>query len=166
MYFNILPDAYYNFVVSLYFRLKYDTILPLVYANSSFLRLGSSMRSTKFWVICFSLVLLFSAVAAYFVFNKQSDDVVAKIYQDGVCIRSINLSAVLEPYSIEIEGTVTNLVLVEPGRICVAEASCPDQVCVHQGWISNGVVPIVCLPNGLVIQIEAAPDDEIDAVAQ
>jgi len=36
----------------------------------------------------------------------------------------------------------------------VAQADCPDQVCVHQGWIADGRVPIVCLPNQLIVQIE------------
>jgi hypothetical protein len=57
-----------------------------------------------------------------------------------------------------------NTVLVEPGRICISEADCPDKVCVHQGYIENGVVPIVCLPNQLVIRIEGT-DDEFDGVA-
>ena len=47
----------------------------------------------------------------------------------------------------------TNTVQVEPGRIRVSAADCPDQVCVHQGWISTGVVPIVCLPHQIVIEI-------------
>ena len=47
----------------------------------------------------------------------------------------------------------SNTILVEQGRIRVIEANCPDQVCVDQGWISNGTVPIVCLPHKLMIQI-------------
>ena len=49
-----------------------------------------------------------------------------------------------------------NLIEVERGRIRVAEADCPDQVCVRQGWISNSVVPIACLPHKLVVQLESA----------
>ena len=44
------------------------------------------------------------------------------------------------------------------GRIRVESADCPDQVCVDQGWISDGTVPVVCLPNRLVIQIEGGGD--------
>ena len=48
-----------------------------------------------------------------------------------------------------------NVIEVERGRIRVAEADCPDQVCVRQGWISNSVVPIACLPHRLVIQLDS-----------
>ena len=42
---------------------------------------------------------------------------------------------------------------MEQGRIRVSQADCPDQVCVDQGWIADGTVPIVCLPHKLVIEI-------------
>ena len=42
---------------------------------------------------------------------------------------------------------------MDQGRIRIAEADCPDQVCVNQGWISNGTVPIICLPHRLMIEI-------------
>ena len=32
-------------------------------------------------------------------------------------------------------------------------ADCPDQVCVHQGWISDSTVPIVCLPHQVIIEV-------------
>ena len=59
---------------------------------------------------------------------------------------------------------LTNMVLVEPGRIRVERADCPDQICVHQGYISDGSQPIVCLPNRLIIQIQGG-GDALDAAA-
>ena len=53
----------------------------------------------------------------------------------------------------------TNTVLVEPGRIRISEADCPDQVCVNQGFISDGTVPIVCLPHRLLVEIVGAEGD-------
>ena len=48
----------------------------------------------------------------------------------------------------------------------MTEASCPDKICVDRGWIDNGVIPIVCLPNKLTIEIRGGVDkaDQIDAV--
>ena len=43
-----------------------------------------------------------------------------------------------------------------------SEAGCPDQVCVHQGFIADGTVPIVCLPNKLIIEISGG-GDRLDA---
>ena len=58
-----------------------------------------------------------------------------------------------------------NIVEVEPGRIRVSEADCPDQVCVRQGWIATSAAPVVCLPHGLVIEITGG-ESEVDAVVR
>lgn len=123
------------------------------------------MKSTRFWVILIAVLLVASAAAAVWLAGRSAGTV-ANIYLDGECIRSIDLSQVAEAYTFTVDGSAgTNTVRVEPGRICVSHADCPDQVCVHQGWISTGVTPIVCLPNRLVIQIEVqAGQTDIDGV--
>ncbi|NLY51999.1 MAG: NusG domain II-containing protein [Firmicutes bacterium] len=95
---------------------------------------------------------------------------VAVITQDGREIRRINLGQVDESYEFRVENAEGqyNIIRVEPGRIRVTEASCPDKVDVKQGWISSAHQSIVCLPNRLVIRIEAdAPEaeDGIDGIA-
>ena len=57
-----------------------------------------------------------------------------------------------------------NVVEVERGRIRVAEANCPDQICVRQGWLSNSAAPIACLPHKLVIRLEGGEEAGIDGV--
>ena len=110
--------------------------------------------------------LLAALAASFFVMNGSATGAVtANIYKDGKCIHSIDLSAVGERYTIHIGGGLSNTVIVEKGRICIADATCPDHICVRQGWISNGIVPIVCLPNNIVIQIEGAPESDIDAMS-
>ena len=47
----------------------------------------------------------------------------------------------------------TNVVLLENGRISIVQADCPDKLCVEQGAITTGGVPIVCLPHKLYINI-------------
>ena len=112
------------------------------------------MRSNRFWLILLAAVLCAAAVGSYFVL-RGSEGTTARIYSDGELVETIELSLVTEEYSFTVTGPEggTNTVTVEPGRICVSDADCPDRVCVHQGWISNGTVPVVCLPNRLVIEI-------------
>ena len=90
----------------------------------------------------------------------------AAITLDGEVLDEIDLTQVQEPYSFPVTGKdgLTNTVLVEPGRIRVEKADCPDQICVHQGYISDGSQPIVCLPNRLIIQIQGG-GDALDAAA-
>lgn len=115
------------------------------------------MKSQKFWLFLVGSILLVSAAAGALVFRGRAGDSTAFLYQDGVCIRTIALSGVDAPFSftVEWEGGY-NVIEVERGRIRVAQADCPDQVCVRQGWISNSVVPVACLPHRLVIQLESA----------
>ena len=81
--------------------------------------------------------------------------VTAAVYQYGELVEEIRLDQVTEPYTISLAGEdgAENVVEAAPGRIRVASANCPDQVCVDQGWIADGTVPIVCLPHKLVIEI-------------
>jgi len=96
----------------------------------------------------------------------------ARIYKDGEHIKTINLSTVLEPYTILIEGTanisgeeIKNIIEADHGRIRMLEADCPDGSCKRQGWVSSGVIPIVCLPNRVIIILDGGDNElDIDAV--
>lgn len=85
------------------------------------------------------------------------------IVQDGTILYTFDLVSVEEQtFEIEYEGRI-NTVQIENGRIRMLEAECPDQTCVHMGWLDSGAMPIVCLPNHLSIEHAEAGDD-IDAV--
>lgn len=113
--------------------------------------------------VLIAVVLLSAGVLLWRKLNPKPAQI-AKISQNGQLLEEIDLSQVKEPYSFVIEGEngALNTVQVEPGRICISEASCPDQICVHQGWISDGSEPIVCLPNQVIIQITGG-GSQVDA---
>ena len=113
--------------------------------------------------VLIAVVLLSAGVLLWRKLNPKPAQI-AKISQNGHLLDEIDLSQVKEPYSFVIEGEngALNTVQVEPGRICISEASCPDQICVHQGWISDGSEPIVCLPNQVIIQITGG-GSQVDA---
>ncbi len=130
------------------------------------------MIKTRTWVIILLLVLLLSGGAALWLNSRSASGMVANIYQDGVCIRSIDLSRVTtaETYPVESDAGV-NIIQIEPGQIRILEADCPDQVCVQAGWLTDSAAPIVCLPHRLVIRLEKTAagnqtDLQIDAVSQ
>lgn len=123
---------------------------------------------TKTWLWVFAALLILLVLLAVLVSHRETGQI-ARVYQDGVCIRSINLSSVQEPFQFTVtDGNGhTNTVAVEPGRIRVVEANCPDQICVRTGWISNGLQPIVCLPAKLCIELTDTAQTEpapLDAV--
>lgn len=101
-------------------------------------------------------LLLAVAVSAAFLLLRGGgeDSPVARITRDGVLLEEINLNGVDRPYALTFaDESGSNTVSVERGRIRVSEADCPDRVCVNQGWISDGTVPIVCLPHRLMVEI-------------
>lgn len=109
-----------------------------------------------------------SCLAATVVFLYHGTGNVVSVYHHGNLIDTIHLDTVTTPYSFTVESDHGdfNVVTVEQGRICVSEASCPDHVCIKTGWISDGAIPIVCLPNELVIQIESSEINGVDSAVQ
>ena len=121
------------------------------------------MKSNKFWISILGGVILVCTITMLLL-NKTTANVV-RIFQEGTQIERLDLSAVTEPYSIAVENeSGTNTISVEKGRIRVSEANCPDGLCVRQGWISGGAMPIVCLPHQLIIKFDSDTTNELDAV--
>ncbi len=115
------------------------------------------------------LILLLAAAVlsagVIFMQKKRPASPVARITLDGELLEEIRLDQVEKAYSFVVEDEFgSNTILVEPGRIRVSQADCPDQVCVNQGFISDGTVPIVCLPHKLIIEIVGGGSD-LDAAA-
>lgn len=107
-------------------------------------------------VILFLLLAAVAASAALLLLRGGGEDSpVARITRDGVLLEEIDLNKVDQPYTLTFEDeSGSNTISVERGRIRISEADCPDQVCVNQGWIADGTVPIVCLPHRLMVEIE------------
>lgn len=124
------------------------------------------MRTTKFWLLTVGIILAVASSASIAIFFNKLGGATALIDQDGVCLRTIDLSQVDKPYSFTVEWDGGyNVIEVERGRIRVSEADCPDQVCVRQGWLSNSTVPIACLPHKLVIRLAGSSGSIVDGVA-
>ncbi len=99
-------------------------------------------------------------VAVFFALKYMPSGSVAVITVDGEEYERIDLQSVKEAYDLEISTKYgTNVVHVEPGAISVSSASCPDHVCVKQGKMTGGGIPIVCMPNRLVIKMEGSGID-------
>ncbi len=121
------------------------------------------MRNNIKWIITFAAVILVCAAVWAGIFNYGSGgDTTAVITSEGKIVEEIDLNGVGEPYEFTVENGAggTNVVRVENGRIAVVEASCPDKVCIESGFIENGSLPIVCLPNKLSVTISRTDKDD------
>ena len=125
------------------------------------------MVKTRTWVIGLAAAALLLGAATWYTLSARRKSNVVQIVQGDVVVQEIDLARVAKAYSFTIDAPDggRNTVTVEPGRICVSEADCPDQVCVMQGWLSDQAMPIVCLPHQLVILLKDV-DPGSDAVAR
>ena len=57
-----------------------------------------------------------------------------------------------------------NRIQIKDGVVSMEEASCPDQICVHEKAISADGESIICLPNKIVVEVESDKERELDAV--
>ena len=126
------------------------------------------MHKTRFWVILLTAAAAFLALISWRLLSARTAAAVVQVEQDGRVLREIDLAAVVEEYRFTVDwpGGGSNTLLVQPGRICVEEADCPDGVCVRQGWLTDQTAPIVCLPHRLVIRALPSGGTLSDAVSQ
>lgn len=118
-------------------------------------------------IICVAAAIALLTAAWSIICAVTVSNPVACIYSDGKLLYEINLNQVSETYTLIVPyGDSSNTITVSQGKICVSDADCPDKVCINTGWISNGIVPIICLPNRLEIRIKGGADSDIDAVVK
>lgn len=111
---------------------------------------------TSTWIIIISVILIVCILLSVYLLSHKQSRTVANVYVDGSCMFSVDLSQVTESYEEKITygNDGFNTLKISPGAICVSDANCPDKVCQRSGSISDGLVPIVCLPHHLVVKIE------------
>lgn len=114
--------------------------------------IGMKHRSAKWkkgdWLAVL-LVCLLAAGSACALPVLRSEGSYAQIYLDGQLVRQVPLSV---DQSFQITGDYVNTVTVSGGRIAVTASSCPNEDCVHMGWLQDGGT-IVCLPNRMQIRL-------------
>lgn len=118
---------------------------------------------TRTWIILFAAVLILCATAAWYIEKAEPNGALAGVYQNGRLVRVADLSAVSEPYDIELTEEGITIVRVEPGKIYVLSSTCFDQLCVKHGPLGGGL-PVACLPNKVVIRWLSEADKGYDAM--
>lgn len=123
-------------------------------------------KRAAFIILCIILIAALCFLFLFFNGQKKSGHI-AVIYQNGEMVDKIDLNTITLPYDLRFENKQGgyNVVHVEQGSISITEASCPDKLCIHVGKIKNSNLPITCLPNKLVVQIEDEGESGIDAVS-
>lgn len=92
-------------------------------------------------------------------FSKESGNTV-KITLNGKLFGTYPLK-INRDINIESNGH-KNTVTIKDGKVFMSYSDCDGKDCVRSGKVSKAGVPIICLPNGVVVILEGG---ELDAVA-
>lgn len=98
----------------------------------------------------FVLIILILAVGTISAINvfKTRDDAVVSVYKG---------ERLWGEYPLDVDRVIRvdehNTFQIKDGKVSMIHADCPDKRCVKQG--STSKLPIVCLPNELIIQIKS-----------
>ncbi len=100
-------------------------------------------------------VMLIAALVAYiFVKNSYKDALYCTV--KNAASEEIMRFNIYEDNYYELKGDYgTFHIEVKDGKCRAVDVECPNQTCVHTGWISvDNPVPIICLPNGIMVMID------------
>ena len=106
------------------------------------------MRQKWILISIAAVLLLGGVLGSWYVLGHKQPEKIARIYQQDKLLYEIDLSQVTQAYTITIDGEngAENVVLVEQGQIA----------------ISNGILPIICLPNHIRISIVSQGEESYD----
>ena len=90
----------------------------------------------------------------YFVPEKSHSSLSLNVRQNGKVIETLSLDQNITRTVSSHQGH-TNVFRIQDGLVTMKQADCGDHTCVNTGSISRAGQSIVCLPNKLVLQIEA-----------
>lgn len=115
---------------------------------------------TKYLILITALLLALCIGLSAFLLWPREPGKQAEIISGNQRIRTVDLSK-STTFTVEAASGGSNTIEVKDGKIAVISATCPDHICMEFGWCDSGM-PIVCLPNGLIINF---PSEQIDGIA-
>lgn len=97
-------------------------------------------------------------------FTSSKDNKNALVYYEDQLLLTIDLSKEGNNYY-EVDGALGKVKLeTHNGKIRVIEENSPNHLCSKQGFIQESYQVLICLPNKVVVKIEA--HNEIDTVVK
>lgn len=107
------------------------------------------------------LLIAAGALSLFLLFTRQTGGCVS-VTVDGEVLMELPLSA--DTDVVIGGGEHANTLVIRDGAAWIADATCPDRLCVHQGAVRYAGQSIVCLPNKVVVTVERGEDGGFDAV--
>ncbi len=103
-------------------------------------------------LMAFTIFLILMAILGVLYVLRPAKSHRVEILQDDEVLYTFDLSTAEDQELLIPYGNSSNTILIQDGTICVARAQCPDNTCVYMGVLRWEGLPIVCLPNHLIIR--------------
>lgn len=117
-------------------------------------------------IVIISAALLLVWKLVYLNGQDMNGDACVKVTVDGKVYGTYPLS---KDDTIEIknvDGDITNTLVIKAGVADVTAADCPDHLCVKQKAISKEGESIICLPNKVVVTVKSDTKSDIDSISK
>lgn len=117
-------------------------------------------------IVIISVALLLVWKLVYLKGKNPDSDAFVRVTVDGKVYGTYPLS---KDDTIEIknvDGDVTNTLVIKDGVADVTAADCPDHLCVKQKAISKEGESIICLPNKVVVTVKSDTKSDIDSISK
>lgn len=122
-------------------------------------------------LICSLIIISLAWFIFVLLFSKKEDTKIIEIKVYGSLVEALTITEDAEKiYNFEF-GEKTGYIEVKDGAVRMLEMDrkiCPDAICSKTGWISNDYEIIVCMPNGITVNIKSNENNQkqdIDIVA-
>lgn len=125
------------------------------------------IRKSDIILLVTLLILSFIPEGIFWAYSKDDAQakVVAVVTVDGKEYKTIPLTGHVGTDTFTIHtGAGYNEIRVHDESIGIVEADCPDQVCVHEGFLSRPGETSVCLPHKVMIEVRAADSADPDII--
>ena len=126
---------------------------------------GQSMkpksRAQRLVVVALAVLVLASAgFLIYRQLHPAEASMSAIVAVGGVEVAVIDLSEDAEPYEIDLHAQfgVGVVLEVRGHEIHFKSSTCPDQICIHAGWLRRDLDIAVCMPNQVSVVVVPSAD--------
>lgn len=105
---------------------------------------------------------LLAMAVLYFFYNKQGAYVEVLLDNEVIAFYPLKEDGV---YELSGYKGGRNILYIKDKEAYVAEASCPDKLCIQQKKISHTGEMIVCLPNHILVKVVEGSQNDLDGIA-
>lgn len=116
-------------------------------------------RIKKEQLIAIAVVALLAVGSAGFLmyqhFFSRDDGLAALVSVGGVDVCTIDLGKDTERFELDLKAILNVPVVLEVDNHAVRflTSECPDQICVHAGWLSRDMDLALCMPNQTSVMV-------------